>query len=236
MRWGMHPNHRSRWLRLHDRLMKVVLIDDHALFREGLETLLKRRGVEVTSCSNGNEGVEATMTIQPDVVMVDLRMPEITGIQTLKQLREMNKEIPVLILTTSDDTADLKECMRHDASGYLMKDMDPDDLVLALRKVIQGEMVVAPELAGKLAMIIKNRDEDLEEEDKSIFSSLSPREMEILSHLTEGQSNKVIARHLGISDGTVKLHVKSILKKLGLHSRVEAAVLAANERLFANKR
>jgi len=119
---------------------------------------------------------------------------------------------------------------------YLMKDMDPDDLVLALRKVIQGEMVVAPELAGKLAMIIKNRDEDLEEEDKSIFSSLSPREMEILSHLTEGQSNKVIARHLGISDGTVKLHVKSILKKLGLHSRVEAAVLAANERLFANKR
>lgn len=216
--------------------MKVVLIDDHALFREGLETLLKRRGVEVTSCSNGNEGVEAVHATQPDVVMVDLRMPEINGVQTLKLLREKDSEIPILILTTSDDAADLKECLRHDASGYLLKDMDPDDLVVALRKVIAGEMVVAPELAGKLATIVKNRDEDIEEESKSIFSSLSPREMEILSHLTEGQSNKVIARHLGISDGTVKLHVKSILKKLGLHSRVEAAVLAANERLFANKR
>lgn len=92
-------------------------------------------------------------------------------------------------------------------------------------------MVVAPELAGTLASIIQNKGENTEEA-KSIFSSLSPREMEILSHLTEGQSNKVIARHLGISDGTVKLHVKSILRKLGLHSRVEAAVLAANERLF----
>lgn len=216
--------------------MKVVLIDDHALFREGLETLLKRRGVEVTSCSNGNEGVDAVLSTQPDVVMVDLRMPEVNGVQTLKLLREKDTEIPILILTTSDDAADLKECLRHDASGYLLKDMDPDDLVVALRKAIAGEMVVAPELAGKLATIIKNRDEDIEEESKSIFSSLSPREMEILSHLTEGQSNKVIARHLGISDGTVKLHVKSILKKLGLHSRVEAAVLAANERLFANKR
>ncbi len=216
--------------------MKVVLIDDHALFREGLEALLRRRGVEVTSCSNGHEGVEAAMAVSPDVVMVDLRMPDVNGVQTLNLLRERDAELPVLILTTSDDAGDLKECLRHDASGYLLKDMDPDDLVLALRKVIAGEMVVAPELASKLATIIRNRDEDVVEDSKSIFSSLSPREMEILSHLTEGQSNKVIARHLGISDGTVKLHVKSILKKLGLHSRVEAAVLAANERLFAHKR
>ncbi len=216
--------------------MKVVLIDDHALFRQGLETLLKRRGVEVTSCSNGHDGVAAAMRIQPDVVMVDLRMPQITGIHTLKILRERDRDLPVLVLTTSDEVTDLKECMRYDASGYLLKDMDPDDLVVALRNVIAGETVVAPELAGKLAMILKNRDEGPEERSKSIFSRLSPREMEILSHLTEGQSNKVIARHLGISDGTVKLHVKSILKKLGLHSRVEAAVLAANERLFADKR
>ncbi len=216
--------------------MKVVLIDDHALFRQGLETLLKRRGVEVTSCSNGHDGVAAAMRIQPDVVMVDLRMPQITGIHTLKILRERDRDLPVLVLTTSDEVTDLKECMRYDASGYLLKDMDPDDLVVALRNVIAGETVVAPELAGKLAMILKNREEGPEESSKSIFSRLSPREMEILSHLTEGQSNKVIARHLGISDGTVKLHVKSILKKLGLHSRVEAAVLAANERLFADKR
>jgi two-component system, NarL family, nitrate/nitrite response regulator NarL len=216
--------------------MKVVLIDDHALFREGLESLLRRRGVEVTACSNADEGIEATLAVKPDVVMVDLRMPEVDGVRTLQLLRKQDNEIPVLILTTSDDAADLKDCLRHDASGYLLKDMDPDELVVALRKVIAGELVVAPELAGTLASIIQNRDDGLEEESKSVFSSLSPREMEILSHLTEGQSNKVIAKHLGISDGTVKLHVKSILKKLGLHSRVEAAVLAANERIFASKR
>ncbi|MEJ2177685.1 MAG: response regulator transcription factor [Gammaproteobacteria bacterium] len=216
--------------------MKVVLIDDHALFREGLESLLRRRGVEVTACSNADEGIEATLAVKPDVVMVDLRMPEVDGVRTLQLLRKQDNEIPVLILTTSDDAADLKDCLRHDASGNLLKDMDPDELVVALRKVIAGELVVAPELAGTLASIIQNRDDGLEEESKSVFSSLSPREMEILSHLTEGQSNKVIAKHLGISDGTVKLHVKSILKKLGLHSRVEAAVLAANERIFASKR
>ncbi len=216
--------------------MKAVLIDDHALFRDGLEGLLKRRGVEVRACSNGLEGIEATTVFKPDVVMVDLRMPEIDGVQTLKMLREKDAKLPILILTTSDEATDLKECLRHEASGYLLKDMDPDDLVVALRKVIAGETVVAPELAGTLAAIIQNRGDASTEEEKTTFSSLSPREMEILSHLTEGQSNKVIARHLGISDGTVKLHVKSILKKLGLHSRVEAAVLAANERIFIRNR
>ena len=216
--------------------MKVILIDDHALFREGLEGLLRRRGVEVTACSNAQQGIETVRQIQPDVVMVDLRMPEVDGISTLKMLRSENTEIPILILTTSDDASDLKECLQHEANGYLLKDMDPDDLVVAMRKVIAGETVVAPELAGTLAAIIQNKDESLDEEASSVFSVLSPREMEILSHLTEGQSNKLIARHLGISDGTVKLHVKSILKKLGLHSRVEAAVLAANEGIFSKSR
>ncbi|NKB76104.1 MAG: response regulator [Gammaproteobacteria bacterium] len=215
--------------------MKVVLIDDHALFREGLEGLLKRRGVEVTACSNAEEGVEMVTSVNPDAVMVDLRMPEVDGIRALQMLRNQNKEIPILILTTSDDAGDLKNCLQHEASGYLLKDMEPDELVLALKKVIAGELVVAPELASTLASIIQNKNSDGDDENGSIFSCLSPREMEILSHLTEGQSNKVIARHLGIADGTVKLHVKSILKKLGLHSRVEAAVLAANEGIFSNQ-
>ncbi len=216
--------------------VKVVLIDDHALFRAGLEGLLRRRGVEVTACSNARQGIEAATLTPTDVVMVDLRMPEIDGVRTLQLLRSKDKKIPILILTTSDDAQDLKDCLRHDANGYLLKDMDPDELVMALRRVIAGEMVIAPELAATLALIIQNRGENAAEHGAAIFSSLSPREMEILSHVTEGQSNKVIARHLGISDGTVKLHVKSILKKLGLGSRVEAAVLAANERIFVNKR
>jgi len=212
--------------------MKVVLIDDHALFREGLTSLLKRRGVEVISCSNAHEGIKATQEVRPDVVMLDLRMPEVDGVRALQLLRNRDKETPVVILTTSDDASDLKECLGHEASGYLLKDMDPDELTVALTRVISGELVVAPELAGTLASIIQNRGETDDGRNTSIFSSLSPREMEILGHVTEGQSNKVIARKLGISDGTVKLHVKSILRKLGLHSRVEAAVLAANEGLF----
>ncbi len=214
--------------------MKVVIIDDHALFREGLEGLLKRRGVEVIACSNASEGVSVVGKQRPDVVMVDLRMPEMDGVEVLKKLKIENGDIPVLILTTSDDAKDLKECLQYEASGYLLKDMDPDDLVAALTKVIRGELVVAAELAPTLACIIQNPNPEIEAESDSIFSCLSPREYEILEHLTEGQSNKVIARHLGIADGTVKLHVKSILKKLGLHSRVEAAVLAANEGVFKN--
>jgi two-component system nitrate/nitrite response regulator NarL len=216
--------------------MKVVLIDDHALFREGLEGLLKRRGVEVTACSSAKDGIVMARSCDPDVVMIDLRMPGIDGVQALQTIKAENEKLPVLILTTSDDARDLKECLQYDANGYLLKDMEPDDLVAALRKVKDGEMVVAPELAGTLASIIQNRDQVDDTEPESIFSCLSPREYEILSHLTEGQSNKVIARHLGIADGTVKLHVKSILKKLGLHSRVEAAVLAANEGVFKNNR
>jgi len=216
--------------------MHVLLIDDHALFRAGLEGLLKRRGVEVTASSNAREGVEAMIKAQPDVAMVDLRMPEIDGVRTLQMLREKNKDMPVIILTTSDAASDLRDCLRQNVNGYLLKDMEPDELIIAIKKVIGGELVVAPELASTLASIIQNRGEDNAEEDQSVFSSLSNREMEILSHLTEGQSNKVIARELGISDGTVKLHVKSILKKLGLHSRVEAAVLAANERIFSSRR
>ena len=212
--------------------MKVVIIDDHALFREGLEGLLKRRDVEVTSCSNAREGMVMISSVSPDVVMTDLRMPDTDGVEVLQWIKAENPDLPVLVLTTSDDAQDLKSCLQYDANGYLLKDMEPDDLVLALRKIIAGEMVVAPELAGTLASIIQNHDLTEDNEPESIFSCLSPREYEILEHLTEGQSNKVIARHLGIADGTVKLHVKSILKKLGLHSRVEAAVLAVNEGVF----
>lgn len=216
--------------------MKAVLIDDHALFRAGLEGLLRRRGVSVTACSDAHTGIQSVRAERPDVVMIDLRMPEVDGVRALKMLRQEFGQIPILILTTSDEASDLKECLQHDASGYLLKDMDPDDLVVALRKVIAGELVVAPELASTLASIVQNRHGDTHEEAGSIFSSLSPREMEILEHLTEGQSNKLIARQLGISDGTVKLHVKSILKKLGLHSRVQAAVLAATEGLGVKHR
>ena len=210
--------------------MKVLLIDDHALFREGLESLLSKRGLEVCAASGAIEGIEAIENENPDIVLMDLKMPKVDGIKALKTIRDANTSIAVVLLTTSDSPDDLRECLTHDANGYLLKDMDPDDLVMSLRRVHRGELVVAPELTGKLAQIIQNKDDsNTLSKDTSAFSKLTRREKEILGHLAEGQSNKVIARHLDISEGTVKLHVKSILRKLEIRSRVEAAVMAVNE-------
>ncbi|MEE8343268.1 MAG: LuxR C-terminal-related transcriptional regulator, partial [Gammaproteobacteria bacterium] len=138
---------------------------------------------------------------------------------------------PVVMLTTSSDEADLVESLRNGAQGYLLKDMDPDALVLALRDIVAGKTVVAPDLAPVLAKVVQGDNTD--NIDAGPFADLTPRETEILSLVADGQSNKVIARNLGISDGTVKLHVKAILRKLGVHSRVEAAVIAVEQGLRA---
>ncbi len=133
------------------------------------------------------------------------------------------------MLTTSRDEDDLIESLQNGARGYLLKEMEPDDLVKALEDISSGITVVAPELTGILAKVVQGVEEQAAAED--VFSSLTPREREILCHLVEGQSNKLIARALGISDGTVKLHVKAIMRKLNVHSRVEAAVLAVERSL-----
>lgn len=209
--------------------MKVVLIDDHTLFREGLSGLLERRAIEVISCSNADEGLRAITKNKPDVVLLDLRMPDMDGISALQRLRKTNTNVPVAVLTTSADANDLSACLQAEANGYLLKDMEPDEFVRALRKIVAGEVVIAPELSTVLASIVQNNHPDIQGESKSLFDSLTPRELEILCHLAEGQSNKTIARQLDISDGTVKLHVKAILRKLKIRSRVEAAVMAVEE-------
>ena len=207
--------------------MKALLIDDHALFRAGLEGLLERRGIEiVASLGSGEDAVRVVRKTAPDVVLLDLRMPEIGGLDVLKMLTDRKSAIPVVMLTTSAEEQDLAEALRKGARGYLMKDMEPDELVMALRDIVAGNTIVAPALTGILADLVKNGDRPKNKETAQPFTELTPREREILGHLAEGQSNKVIARHLDISDGTVKLHVKSILRKLGVHSRVEAAVMA----------
>ena len=138
------------------------------------------------------------------------------------------------MLTTSTDENDLLESLREGAQGYLLKDMEPDDLVLALRDIVAGKTVVAPDLAPILAKAVQGNSNEPKQQSQSPFSDLTPRETEILGLLAEGQSNKTIARNLGISDGTVKLHVKAILRKLDVHSRVEAAVMAVEQGLSRN--
>lgn len=210
--------------------IKVIIIDDHTLFREGLQRLLTRHEIDViTSVSNGADGLKAIIDNEVDIILLDLRMPDVSGIEVLKNIREIKKSLPVVMLTTSDDEKDLIEALRNGASGYLLKDMEPDDLVVALKDVLKGETIVAPNLVQILAKF--HQGDDSEINISNLISTLTPRESEILELLAEGQSNKLIAKNLGISDGTVKLHVKSILRKLEIHSRVEAAVIAVEHGL-----
>lgn len=210
--------------------MRVLIIDDHALFRVGLQGLLEQRDIEVAGAvSSGAEGIELAEQLEPDIILLDLRMPDMGGLEVLQKLRENKSSIPVVMLTTSNEEADLIKSLRSGAQGYLLKDMEPDELVSALRDIEIGKNVVAQDLTDALARMVQG--ETNVDDDKGPFSELTPREMEILCLLADGQSNKLIARNLGISDGTVKLHVKAILRKLGIHSRVEAAVIAVEQGL-----
>ena len=216
--------------------MRILLIDDHTLFRVGLQGLLENRNIEVVaSLGDGHEGIRVAMEILPDIILLDMRMPDPDGLTVLRSLREQGLEMPIVILTTSSEENDLVESLRAGASGYLLKDMEPDELVLALRDIVnEGKTVVAPDLAPILARAVQGKPSEQVEKEASPFAELTPRETEILGLLAEGQSNKAIARNLGISDGTVKLHVKAILRKLDVHSRVEAAVMAVEHGFSRN--
>ena len=213
------------------RRLRVLIVDDHTLFRSGLGELLERRGIEVCAAvGDGEEGCRLAVELEPDVVLLDLRMPGLDGLSVLDRLAALGLGCAAVMLTTSSDERDLVTSLRSGARGYLLKDMEPDQLVDALAAVVEGETVVAPEMTSVLAKVVKGG--ELESGRADRFSALTPREFEILRHLAEGQSNKEIARDLGITDGTVKLHVRSILRKLEVRSRVEAAVIAVEERIF----
>lgn len=216
--------------------MRVLLIDDHALVRKGLEELLRSRGIDVVaSVGTGEEGIKQALSLTPDAILLDIKMPGMSGIETLEKLRASNATMPILMLTMSRDDADLRAALRGGAEGYLLKDMNPEDLVPALEAALRGDNVVAKEMVGTLARIVQGQGSELSRRSAPPLADLTPREMEILRHVAEGQSNKMIARALNITDGTVKLHVKAILRKLGVHSRVEAAVIAVEQGLGRKK-
>ena len=210
--------------------MRVLLIDDHALFRVGLQELLERRGLDVIAEGDCLKGIEIVAEKKPDVVLLDMRMPDMTGTEVLSVLRQHYPNMPISMLTTSREEADVIEALQLGAQGYLLKDMEPNELIDALQQIIQGNTVVAKELTSILAKAVQGEPPSSSKQASSL-DDLTPREREILCHLADGQSNKVIARNLGISDGTVKLHVKAILRKLEVHSRVEAAVIAVEQNL-----
>jgi two-component system nitrate/nitrite response regulator NarL len=208
---------------------RIILVDDHTLFRKGLAELLEQSGeIEVTAFTGNPDEVEMLLRAhRPDVLILDLNMPGTDGITLMQQLRTDGFELPVLILTLSEAEDDLARALRAGANGYLLKSMEPDEVVDAIQRAQRGETVVAPAMTAKLVNLYDKKGQD----STSLLDALTPREREILSHLSRGESNKAIARTLDISHDTVKLHVRHILAKLNLSSRVEAAVFAVEHRV-----
>ncbi|MBI1395286.1 MAG: response regulator [Betaproteobacteria bacterium] len=209
--------------------IRVFLVDDHALFRSGVKMLLGRMpDVEVVGeASDGAEGIKRVRQLAPDLVLLDLHMPGLSGKEVLKALTEEVPGVRVLMLTVSEDAADLLDCLRAGASGYLLKKVDVEDFAAAVRRAHAGESVVSPDMMGKLVRGVREGSPV----EKSPFADLSDREREVLECIARGAANKEIARTLNLAESTVKIHVQAILRKLDLQSRVQAAVFAVEHGL-----
>lgn len=208
--------------------LKVVLVDDQGLCRRGLcELLSNRYDFSVLGATGSIDELRTLLEGKPDLMIVDLRMKPMDGLTLIDQLRKEGYTTPAVMLTMSDSETDLANAIRAGVRGYLLKDMAPEDVVDAIRRVAAGELVVAPTMTVK--MIDMLRGEQPEQEPKNSLKLLTEREREILQLLARGESNKAIAQTLNISYDTVKQHVRHILNKLNLSSRVKAAVLFAKE-------
>ena len=208
----------------------IVLVDDHTLFRKGLAELLEREGAIKVADITGDPAEVAGMLRKhhPDVLLLDLNIGGTDGITVMQELRSEGFDLPVLILTVSEAEEDLARALRNGANGYLLKSMEPDEVVDAIERAARGETVVAPGMTAKLVRLLDTKSNSA----SSLLDTLTQREREILTHLGRGESNKAIARQLDISYDTVKLHVRHVLAKLNLSSRVEAAVFAVENRLM----
>ncbi|MES9972528.1 MAG: two-component system response regulator NarL [Candidatus Thiodiazotropha sp.] len=210
----------------------VLTIDDHPLFRKGVSDLIDMDDTLelVGEAANGPDGLVVAKQFEPDLILLDINMKGMNGLETLKAIREEEIDARVLMLTVSDNEEDVLTALRMGADGYLLKDMEPEDILKSIRKAVGGTLVISDHLTQLLAKALRE-DDQLKQQDP--VSSLTAREQEILQCLARGQSNKQIANVLNISEGTVKVHVKHLLKKLNLHSRTEAAVWALNKGISA---
>lgn len=202
----------------------VVIIDDHPLFRKGLTQLLRTVSEFelVAEAASGSEGLACVLRYHPDLLLLDLNMKEMSGLDVLRQIRQADLDTRVVMVTVSDAAEDLVAALRAGADGYLLKDMEPEAMIDALRSAAAGRIVVSDALTHLMAAALRK---DTRPENAS-GAGLTEQEQRILEHIAGGLSNKLIARELDIAEGTVKVHVKHILRKLNLRSRVEAAVWA----------
>ena len=206
----------------------VIIIDDHPLFRKGVSQLIALNDQLhlIGEASSGEEGLELARALEPDLILLDLNMKGMSGIETLRALRDADLAARILILTVSDAADDLVAAIRAGADGYLLKEMEPEDLLAKLKEAAAGQVTLTERLTRLLAHSLRedNKPKDPDQ------AGLTDQESRILELIAQGKSNKLIARELNIAEGTVKVHVKHLLRKLNLRSRVEAAVWAVDRR------
>jgi two-component system nitrate/nitrite response regulator NarL len=215
------------------RPIQVLLVDDHTLFRRGLRALLEADGrfEVVAEAGDAGEAQRLARATQPEVILLDNHLPGVKGIDALPGLHEAAPSARVLMLTVSEDERDLAAALRAGACGYLLKTVDSEELAAAVLRCVQGESTISPEMTGKLVSAFRAGSAPEPAGAGDPLAGLSPREREILLHIARGASNKEIARELAIAETTVKIHVQHILRKLGLNSRVQAAVFATGHGL-----
>ncbi|MGC4404948.1 response regulator [Methyloversatilis sp. MC4-4] len=219
-----------------DAPIRILLVDDHTLFRRGLTALLSRDPMLqiVGDAADAGEAQRRAEALQPDVILLDNHLPGVNGVDALPALREAAPQARLIMLTISEDGEDLAAALRAGASGYLLKTMEGEALSRAIHRAVRGEPVVADEMTGKLVEVYRQAAAPVAPAAASAPQSgaLSPRETDILRGIARGDSNKVIARDLGIAETTVKIHVQHILRKLGVSSRVQVAVIAVERGLI----
>ncbi len=210
-------------------LTRTLVIDDHPLFRRGVCQLLSLEpGFEIVGeAASGEEGLELARQLDPDLILLDLNMKGLSGIETLRAMRDADIAARILILTVSNAAEDLIAAIRAGSDGYVLKDADPNDMLRLIRSAMDGQDAISPELIGLLTLAL--RQESLGETRSQ--ASLTERETAILRCLAAGKSNKLIARELDIMESTVKVHIRNLLKKLKFRSRVEAAVWAVSKQI-----
>lgn len=208
---------------------RVLIIDDHPLFRRGVKQLmaLDDSFEVVGEAAGGQEGIEMTKLHAPELILLDLNMKGMDGLETLRTLRDMGCDARIIMLTVSNAPDDLMAAIRAGSDGYILKDNDPEDILTMISGVMHGQNVISPELTSLLAAAL--REESLTE--NRSHANLTERETAILTCLAAGMSNKLIARELDIMESTVKVHIRNLLKKLKFRSRVEAAVWAVAHQL-----
>lgn len=216
--------------------LRIMLVDDHPLFRAGLKHLLDMQDdIDVVGeVEDGAQAVEAATQFKPDVVLMDIKMPGVNGIEATRSLKQAMADIMIVVLTVSDEDHHLFEALKGGAEGYLLKSIKPEKLLDSLRGIMQGEQPFSPSIADQ---IIKEFSSEMQRSSKTPEEArvtLTPREQRILMMVSDGATNKQIAEALFVAESTVKNHLHNILKKLHLQNRVQAAVYAMREGLITN--